>query len=204
MGSLELLSTAIEVAYGPVPPPDGMNPETFRSFMRPPLSTTTDSGSLEVVSHRDRTMISLSPHLTEIRDFSGDIAEASPQLPRLLEPVLELLSVSEIQLYNIKFSLEYEARGVGDIGQWLTSKVLNDNFANTFSTDLACGLTDVGFTRGRKFQTLQLVIVQPSTVRVYSVATERAAQLPNREGFERELVAQHDDLLDTLRKAGFD
>ena len=106
---------------------------------------------------------------------------------------------------NIKFSLEYEARGVGDIGQWLTSKVLNDNFANTFSTDLACGLTDVGFTRGRKFQTLQLVIVvQPSTVRVYSVATERAAQLPNREGFERELVAQHDDLLDTLRKAGFD
>jgi hypothetical protein len=177
-----------------------MSTETFRRFVRPPLSLSSSSDNLEVTSHRDRTIITLSDDQTEIRDFSGDIGEASLKIPELFAPVLELLSVTEIQSYEIKFLLEYQDPGVRDMGKWLGERVLNDHIATTLGTDITCGLVDVGFARGRKFQGLGLRIASSSTVKVSSRAIERAERLPDHNDFESELVAQYDDLLDTLRR----
>ena len=206
MGSIEILSTAVEVIHEPVLPPDDTSVEILRKFMRPLLiiSPMSTPGSLKITSNRDQTEVLVSGDQTGVRDFSGDVLRASDKLPELLESVLGLLSATEIQSYEIQFLLEYRMDGAEDAGRWLAPKVLKDDFIRNLGTDVASGLVAFGFSRGTKFQTLDLRVLDASTVMVKSVASESVEALAVRESLGSELTAQYRDLTDMLRKLGLD
>ena len=202
MGFIELLIVAIGVTYASVPPPD-KSFDGFRNFMRPPLKRSGLGEPPTVTSHRDQTEVLLSATSTDVRDFSGDVAGASNKLPELLEKVLEWLSVETIQSYAFQLSLEYRGDDTEDMTKWLGPRILNDNFEKTAWRRCVPSVVDVSFRQGAKVHTLELKVIDASTVMILSSISQGTEALPGRDSLGHELAAQYDNVMDTLKRVGF-
>ena len=202
MGPTDLLVIAVAAVYDPVGAPDNLSADTFRDFIRPPLTIYPPVDSFRVVSNRDQIEILLSPSRTEVRELSGDADRAKIKLPEVLAGVLGILREPVFRSYEIDFYLESYAKENEDVGAWLGRHFLTTGI-HDLGAGVSCQNVTVSYDRNAWTQTIDLEVVPESRVIVRSYSHRDIDELPDKNDAQQDVQSQHEYLSELLRKVGF-
>jgi hypothetical protein len=115
-----------------------------------------------------------------------------------------MLSPPTVLSYGMSFFLEIDLGGNEDAAKWLGRRFLKDDLAANLGGEASCDLIDVSFSQGSKLLNIEIQAIGEARVIVNFNANEATSTLPNGGDLTTKLVSQYSDLVELLKKIGFE
>ena len=197
---IELVTGTIAVIFEPPEAQPTIDPDALTTFMRRPISIGQTAAGLTVVhSGRDQIDVHLGANKLDVRGISGELPDIREKVPKVLEPFLELLSISTIQTYGVNFILEVSP---SEPNTWLSSTFLNPTLTDTFRTPVSSTGVVLKYNHAPKEVTLRLDARDNSVLSVNFNASESATSPPNQGQLSQDLEDQYANLVRILQDLG--
>ena len=202
-GQAELILSTIAVVFAPydpsVPIGIGININLERILRRPLNISKGPEGSV-ITSNRDQVEVQLLLNKLDVREFSGDVAQAKSKVPRIMHGFLSSLpGIIKIQSYGVNLILEIDEEKPSE---WLGNRLLNPDLASQFGTSLSSNLVAMLFDRPPKTWTVQFQALPDDRLNVNCNVTERTSELPSQEKLGDEIEGQYKALEKFLSEIG--
>ena len=200
-GQAELILSTIAVVLEPydpsVPIPIGIDPERI---LRRPLNISQGPEGSVITSNRDQVEVQfLLNNKLDVREFSGDVAQAKSKIPRIMHGVLSSSSGIKIQSYGVNFLLEIDEEKPSE---WLGNRLLNPDLASQFGTSLSSNLVAMLFDQPPKTWAVRFHALPGDRLNVNFNASERTSGLPSQEKLGDEIEGQYKALKKFLSEIG--
>lgn len=109
ISKLEIVASTIAIVFEPLDSPPSLKDQDLTALMRRPLALgQTVNGLLVVSSNRDQAEFHLGANKLDVRDLSGEIANAKTRIPSLLRQVYDLISNPPLRTIGFNFIIEFE------------------------------------------------------------------------------------------------
>ena len=200
-GQAELIVSTIAVVLDPPVPP---SPTSFRgdgleAILRRPLNILPGPEGPIITSSREQVEVQLSPNKIDVRESSGDAAQAKSKIPRIIHGFLAILPAVEIQSYGINFILETNMERPHE---WLGNNLLNPGLASEFETPLFSNLVTLLLDRPPKIWTVRFEDQPGDRLVVNFNSSEITGELPDQEKLGHEIGEQYEALNKFLSQIG--
>ena len=204
MGPPNLLVSTIALTHEAVGPPPGFSPDSLRSLLRPPLHLYPAGDGLRVLSARDQLEVVLSAPKTELSDLSGSVQNGSVKFSTYLDELWQLLGSPGLLTYEIGFVLEAYGGEQEDIAQWLGQRFLRSGLQGDEADSVSSLVVSFSYARGAKWQDVEMQVDTPSRLLIRYTASESVSAVPEPGLVLTEVNSEHDNLVDFLKRVGFE
>ena len=204
MGPPNLLVSTIALTHKAVGPLPGFSHDSLRSLMRPPLHLYPAGDGLQVLSARDQLAVVLSAPKTEMSDLSGSVQNGSVKFSTYLDGLWQLVGSPALLTYEIGFILEAHGGEQEDIAQWLGQRFLRAGLQGDEAVSVSSPAVSFSYPRGAKLQDVEMQVDTPSRLLIKYTASESVSAVPEPDLILTEVNSEHDDLVDFLKRVGFE
>ena len=199
----DLIVTTIAAVLQPIDPPRGidLNGNVLATILKRPLTVAEGPrGQISVTSNRDQVEVQLFPNKIDVRESSGDVAQARNKIPGIIHGFLAtILAAETIRTYGINFILEVT---VESPREWLGNNLLDHALASKLGTSPSSNLVALVFDRPPKTWTVRFEAQPDAKLNVNFNASEHRGVLPSLEQLEEEVGEQYDRLKAFLAAVG--
>ena len=151
--------------------------------------------SLEVV---------LSAPKTEMSDLSGSVQNGSVKFSTYLNDLWQLLGSPALLTYEIGFVLEAYGGEQEDIAQWLGQRFLRSGLEGDEADSVSSLVVSFSYARGAKWQDVEMQVDTPSRMLIRYTASEAVSAVPEPGLILTEVNSEHDNVVDFLKRVGFE
>ena len=199
----ELILSTIVVVLAPSVPPRliDIEPHGLEAILRRPLTFSQSPVGPIITSNRDQIEIAFSSNRIDVRESSGDVAQAKSKISRIIHGFLALATLAEVsaQSYGVNFISEIN---VERPHEWLGNNLLNPNLASKFGTSFSSNLVTLILDRPPKVWTVRFEARPGDRFSVNFNASENTGALPNQEKLEHDIEEQYKSLNEFLSQIG--
>ena len=199
-GQAELILSTIAVVFAPYDPSVPIIGINLEKILRRPLNVSKGPEGSVITSNRDQVEVQLLINKLDVREFSGDVAQAKSKVPRIVHGFLSMLpEIIKIQSYGVNLILEIDEEKPSE---WLGNRLLNPDLASQFGTSLSSNLVAMLFDRPPKTWTVRFQALPDDRLSVNCNVTERTSELPSQEKLGDEIERQCKALKKFLSEIG--
>ena len=200
---LELIVSTVAVLLVPrdLSIPHDINPDELTTILRKPLNISQMPGGLTIIiSNRDQVEVQLFANKIDVRDSSGDVAQAGKTIPRVIRKFCDTVLTGEtIITYGINFIVEFDREGPKE---WLGQNLLKDSLVNKLGGSPSSNLIQVNLDRPPKTLSVSLEVRPNEKLSINFNASQPSNSLPSDGELARELQEQYEVLKDLVAKIG--
>ena len=195
----ELILSTIAVVFSPDPRPARIGSQAIEAILRRPLAISQSPEGPIITSNRDQVEVQFFLNKIDVRESSGDVAQAKSKIPRIMHAFLAPLDGVSIRSYGINFISEIN---VERPREWLGNNLLNPSLASELGTPFSSNLVTLLLDQPPKAWTVRFEAQPDNRLSVSFNASENTDTLPNQQELASEIGQQYDAFTEFLSQMG--
>jgi hypothetical protein len=201
MVKMEIVTSTIAVIFDPLTSAPSINERDLMAVLRRPLGIAqTPDGQFIVSSNRDQAEVILGANKLDVRDLSGEIANAKARIPQRLSALLKLISNPHLKSFGINFIVEF---AVAEAQKALANNLLKSDTKFQSGAELRSDSVSLMFQHSSgKAWTLRFDSRDNQTVSLNFNASEQSENLPGGDELGLQLESQHQQMVEYVKILG--